>query len=84
MDGNDVIAVYKAVGDAIADSKDGPTLIECVTYRMGMHTTSDDPTKYRSDEEDEGMGEEGSRYCASRSTYGQGPLERCHGSEHAG
>jgi pyruvate dehydrogenase E1 component alpha subunit len=51
VDGNDVIAVYKAVGDAIADSKNGPTLIECVTYRMGMHTTSDDPTKYRNDEE---------------------------------
>ena len=51
VDGNDVIAVYKAVSDAIADSKDGTTLIECVTYRMGMHTTSDDPTKYRKDEE---------------------------------
>src|SRR5438094_716979 len=29
----------------------GPTLIECVTYRLGLHTTADDPTKYRSDEE---------------------------------
>ncbi len=51
VDGNDVIGVYKAVGDAIQNSKDGATLIECVTYRMTMHTTSDDPTKYRSDEE---------------------------------
>ncbi len=51
VDGNDVIAVYKAVSDAIADSKNGATLIECVTYRMSMHTTSDDPTKYRKDEE---------------------------------
>lgn len=49
VDGNDVIAVYKAVQDAIA--KDGPMVIECITYRMGMHTTSDDPTKYRSDSE---------------------------------
>lgn len=51
VDGNDVIAVYKAVSDAIANSKNGPTLIECVTYRMSMHTTSDDPTKYRTEEE---------------------------------
>ena len=51
VDGNDVIAVYKAVQDAIAASKTGPTVIECVTYRMSLHTTADDPTKYRSDEE---------------------------------
>lgn len=51
VDGNDVIGVYKAVSDALARSKDGPTLIECVTYRMSMHTTADDPTKYRSDDE---------------------------------
>ncbi len=51
VDGNDVIAVYKAVKDAIELSKDGPTLIECVTYRMSMHTTADDPTKYRSDDD---------------------------------
>jgi pyruvate dehydrogenase E1 component alpha subunit len=47
IDGNDVVAVYKAVRNALA--KDAPTLIECVTYRMSMHTTADDPTKYRSD-----------------------------------
>ncbi|MCL5239151.1 MAG: pyruvate dehydrogenase (acetyl-transferring) E1 component subunit alpha [Candidatus Marsarchaeota archaeon] len=51
VDGNDLFAVYKAVSDAIASSKSGPTLIECVTYRMSMHTTSDDPTKYRTEEE---------------------------------
>jgi pyruvate dehydrogenase E1 component alpha subunit len=51
VDGNDVIAVYKAVRDAIGNSKNGPTLIECVTYRMSMHTTADDPTRYRSDDE---------------------------------
>ena len=49
VDGNDMLAVYKAVQDAIANAKNGPTLIEAVTYRMGMHTTSDDPTKYRPD-----------------------------------
>jgi pyruvate dehydrogenase E1 component alpha subunit len=51
VDGNDVIAVYKAVKDAIEISKEGSTLIECVTYRMSMHTTADDPTKYRSDDD---------------------------------
>ena len=51
VDGNDVIAVYKAVKDAIELAKEGPTLIECVTYRMSMHTTADDPTKYRSDDD---------------------------------
>ncbi|MDE1857023.1 MAG: pyruvate dehydrogenase (acetyl-transferring) E1 component subunit alpha [Candidatus Micrarchaeota archaeon] len=51
VDGNDVFAVYKAVSDAIAASSGGPTVIECVTYRMSMHTTSDDPTKYREQSE---------------------------------
>ncbi|MEM0201218.1 MAG: pyruvate dehydrogenase (acetyl-transferring) E1 component subunit alpha [Candidatus Micrarchaeaceae archaeon] len=51
VDGNDVLAVYKATRDAIANSNKGPMIIECITYRMGLHTTSDDPTKYRSDSE---------------------------------
>ena len=51
VDGNDSIAVYKATADALKNAPNGPTLIECETYRMGMHTTSDDPTKYRSDTE---------------------------------
>lgn len=52
VDGNDVFAVYKATMSAIQGAQAGmPSLIECVTYRMGIHTTSDDPTKYRSDEE---------------------------------
>jgi pyruvate dehydrogenase E1 component subunit alpha len=49
VDGNDVIAVYKTVRDAIA--KEAPTVVECVTYRMSMHTTADDPTKYRDEDE---------------------------------
>ncbi len=49
VDGNDVIAVYKATSDAIA--KNAPVVIECVTYRMSMHTTADDPTKYRSEDD---------------------------------
>jgi pyruvate dehydrogenase E1 component alpha subunit len=53
VDGNDVLAVYAATRDAVARARagNGPTLIECVTYRLGVHTTADDPTKYRSQEE---------------------------------
>jgi pyruvate dehydrogenase E1 component alpha subunit len=53
VDGNDVLAVYAASQEAVSRARqgDGPTLIECVTYRLGVHTTSDDPTKYRSAEE---------------------------------
>ncbi len=53
VDGNDLLAMYKATSEAIAAAsrREGPTLIEAVTYRMSMHTTADDPTKYRSDEE---------------------------------
>src|SRR5215467_13129383 len=53
VDGNDVLAVYAASREAVerARADGGPTLIECVTYRLGVHTTSDDPTKYRSDAE---------------------------------
>jgi len=53
VDGNDVFAVYKATMDAVARARngDGPTLIECFTYRLADHTTSDDSKKYRLDEE---------------------------------
>ena len=51
VDGNDVIAVYKATKNALDRAKDGPSLIECVTYRMSMHTTADDPTKYRDEDQ---------------------------------
>jgi pyruvate dehydrogenase E1 component alpha subunit len=53
VDGNDVLAVYAASREAVARARasEGPTLIECVTYRLGVHTTADDPTRYRSDEE---------------------------------
>ena len=53
VDGNDVFAVYKAVKEALdkAHSNGGPTLIECITYRIGNHTTSDDASKYRTKEE---------------------------------
>ena len=51
VDGNDVVGVYKVVKDAIDNINNGPIVIECITYRMSMHTTADDPTKYRSDSE---------------------------------
>src|SRR5512145_141990 len=53
VDGNDVLAVYAACQEAVnrARAGDGPTLLECVTYRLGVHTTADDPTKYRAAEE---------------------------------
>lgn len=51
VDGNDVIAVYKATREALSRAATSPTLIECLTYRMSMHTTADDPTKYRPDKD---------------------------------
>ncbi len=53
VDGNDVFAVYVAAHEAIerARSGGGPSLIEAVTYRLGDHTTADDATRYREDEE---------------------------------
>ena len=52
VDGNDVFAVYAATRAAVdhARAGGGPTLIEAVTYRLGAHSTSDDPTRYRPDE----------------------------------
>ena len=53
VDGNDVLAVYAAAKEAVerARAGHGPTLIECVTYRMTVHTTADDPKRYRTEEE---------------------------------
>jgi pyruvate dehydrogenase E1 component subunit alpha len=53
VDGNDLLAVYVATREAVerARAGGGPTLIEALTYRLAMHTTADDPTKYRSEEE---------------------------------
>ena len=53
VDGNDVLAVQSVTEWALDRARrgEGPTFIEAFTYRMGAHTTSDDPTKYRRDEE---------------------------------
>jgi pyruvate dehydrogenase E1 component alpha subunit len=55
VDGNDVLAVYTATLAAIEKAKSGggPTLIECFTYRLAAHTTSDDPARYRKKDEEE-------------------------------
>lgn len=49
VDGNDILAMYSAMNEAVerARAGDGPTLIEALTYRIGAHTTADDPTRYR-------------------------------------
>jgi pyruvate dehydrogenase E1 component alpha subunit len=56
VDGNDIFAVYKAVNEALQKAREGngPTLIECFTYRISDHTTSDDAKRYRKAEEVEG------------------------------
>jgi pyruvate dehydrogenase E1 component alpha subunit len=53
VDGNDLFAVMAATKEAVekARSGGGPTFIEGVTFRFGPHTTADDPTKYRTEEE---------------------------------
>jgi pyruvate dehydrogenase E1 component alpha subunit len=53
VDGNDVLAVLAATRIALDRARrgEGPTLIEAVTYRIGPHTTADDPKRYRTDEE---------------------------------
>jgi len=53
VDGNDLIAVHQAVGEAIGRARTGggPALIEALTYRLGDHTTADDARRYRPAEE---------------------------------
>lgn len=53
VDGNDILAVYRTTKEAVdkARSGGGPTLIEAVTYRMGPHSSSDDPKRYRKEQE---------------------------------
>lgn len=53
VDGNDLLAVYAAAGEAVARARSGggATLIECVTYRLSVHTTADDPRRYRTEKE---------------------------------
>jgi len=65
VDGNDVLAVHATVREAAARARvgGGPTLIEAVTYRLGAHSSSDDPHRYRSEADE-------------ASWKGKDPLER--------
>ena len=53
VDGNDVLACYAVTQAALRRAREGsgPTFVEAYTYRMGAHTTSDDPTRYRLNDE---------------------------------
>ena len=53
VDGNDILAVWVATSEAVERARKGggPTLVESITYRLSLHTTADDPTRYRSEEE---------------------------------
>jgi pyruvate dehydrogenase E1 component alpha subunit/2-oxoisovalerate dehydrogenase E1 component alpha subunit len=53
VDGNDVLAVYQAVSEAVERARNGagPTFIEAVTYRLMPHSTSDDPSRYRDEKQ---------------------------------
>jgi pyruvate dehydrogenase E1 component alpha subunit len=55
VDGNDLLAMFTALKTSAdyARNGEGPILIEALTYRRGAHTTSDDPTKYRTKEEED-------------------------------
>jgi len=55
IDGNDFLAVINAIGQAVENARGGggPTLIEALTYRIGAHSTADDPSVYRSADEPE-------------------------------
>ncbi|HEU4740756.1 MAG TPA: pyruvate dehydrogenase (acetyl-transferring) E1 component subunit alpha [Meiothermus sp.] len=55
VDGNDLVAVWKAARDAVERARrgEGPTLLEALTYRIAPHTSSDDPGRYRTEEQTE-------------------------------
>ena len=82
VDGNDVLAVYAAAREAVerARSGEGPTLVECVTYRLSVHTTADDPSKYRSEDEVEKWEDRDplprlKRYLAERGSIGEDDVD---------
>ncbi|MFC6592342.1 pyruvate dehydrogenase (acetyl-transferring) E1 component subunit alpha [Deinococcus lacus] len=56
VDGNDILAVYVVASEAVERARrgEGPTLIETVTYRVKAHTVADDPSRYRTDEDNAG------------------------------
>ncbi len=78
VDGNDILAVYRAAKDAVDKARrgEGPTLIEAYTYRMGPHSTSDDPSRYRSQDEVESWSKKDPitrfhRYLENKNIWGE-------------
>jgi pyruvate dehydrogenase E1 component alpha subunit len=83
VDGNDIFAVYAATRRAVdrARAGEGPTLIEAVTYRIGPHSSADDPGRYRSAEETESWRRRDPidrlrRYLQARGRWGAGQQEQ--------
>jgi len=83
VDGNDLLAVFRAAREAVERARGGggPTLIECVTYRMSVHTTADDPSRYRTDAEVEEWVkrdplERFQRYCIDKGVLDQTRIEQ--------
>ncbi|OMH27778.1 pyruvate dehydrogenase (acetyl-transferring) E1 component subunit alpha [Tersicoccus phoenicis] len=74
VDGNDVLAVHAVTRWALerAHTGSGPTLVEAFTYRLGAHTTADDPTKYRLASEEEEWAQKDPLHRFERYLRGQG------------
>ncbi|MGH7295451.1 MAG: thiamine pyrophosphate-dependent enzyme, partial [Polyangiaceae bacterium] len=76
-DGNDILDVYEAVRLAAerARAGEGPTLVECLTYRILGHTTSDDPTRYRDEREVEPWRKRDPIILFEKALLGRGVIE---------
>lgn len=83
VDGNDVFAVYRATKEAVekARSGGGPSFIECLTYRVADHTTSDDASRYRSPEEVAAWREKDPILRLERYMVGRGLWDEGYGAE---
>jgi len=85
VDGNDIFAVYAATRQAAGRARTGhgPTLIEAVTYRIGSHSSADDPSRYRSAEQTERWRQRDPidrlrRYLQTRQRWGAEQHEQAH------
>lgn len=77
VDGNDALAVHAAVRDAAERAREGggATLLECVTYRLGPHSSSDDPGRYRSAGEERAWAERDPMARLARHLTREGALD---------
>jgi pyruvate dehydrogenase E1 component alpha subunit/2-oxoisovalerate dehydrogenase E1 component alpha subunit len=77
VDGNDVLGCFVVMRDAVARARrgEGPSFIEALTYRMGAHSTSDDPSRYRDESVTQGWKERDPILRFKRFLTGQGILE---------